>query len=189
MSKLPHVFSDASIRPNYVILGVYSEHLNITKSIKIHKQLSTSQAEELALKLAMKLTQGINCHYFVDNQQLAVKYSGIAYWIPREFNKQADSLTKVEGTPLGVTSVQDFIRANYSLKSKLKLIHKLLNFKTTRTIQQLIQHKQACSLLNAMLTRAERPDNCRTLIAKAKPLKQSDLVRLIRTYKPLIQNH
>ena len=182
MSKLPLVFSDASISKSTTTLAVYSSNLCISHIVSLPRVFSPDVAEELALKLAFTLTKGINCHYFVDNRQVADKYPQ-ANWIPRELNTAADTLSKQHTTftPLGTTSIASFIQANYPLPKKLKLVASIRNLKAD--ISVLVKDSLAKRLLNAILTRDERPMQYRTTIAKATTLKQAELVQILRVYQ------
>lgn len=182
MSKLPLVFSDASISKTATTLAVYSSNLAISYTISLPRVFSSDAAEELALKLAFTLTKGINCHYFVDNKQVANKYPQVN-WIPRELNTAADTLSKQHTTftSLGTTSIASFIQANYPLPKKLKLVASIRNLKADISI--LVKDSLAKRLLNAILTRDERPTQYRTTIAKATTLKQAELVQILRTYR------
>lgn len=182
MSKLPLVFSDASISKSTTTLAVYSSNLRISHIVSLPKVFSSDVAEELALKLAFTLTKGVNCHYFVDNKQVADKYPQVN-WIPRELNTAADTLSKQHATftPLGTTSVASFIQTKYTLNHKLKLISAVTGLEAS--ITTLVNHTLAKRLLNALLTRDERPSTFRATISKAKTLKQSELVGLLRVYQ------
>lgn len=182
MSKLPLVFSDASISKSTTTLAVYSSNLAISYTISLPRVFSSVVAEELALKLAFTLTKEVNCHYFVDNKQVADKYPQVN-WIPRELNTAADTLSKQHTTftPLGTTSVASFIQANYPLNHKLRLIAAITGLEAS--IITLVKHTLAKRLLNAILTRDERPMQHRTTIAKATTLKQAELVQILRTYQ------
>ena len=182
MSKLPLVFSDASISKSTTTLAVYSSNLAISHIVSLPRVFSSCVAEELALKLAFTLTKGVNCHYFVDNKQVADKYPQVN-WIPRELNTAADALSKqhTSFTPLGTVSIASFIQANYSLSKKLKLIASIRNLKAD--ISLLVKDSLAKRLLNAILTKDERPTQYRTIIAKATTLKQVELVQILRTYQ------
>ena len=184
MCKLPKVFSDASIQKKKVVIGVYSEDLNINYRYVIHNKLMTiTVAEELALKTAIHLTKDIKCHFFVDNQQVANKYRGIAYWIPREFNKQADALTKTPKTDLGAVGISNYIQSNYTEQQKIKLITAILGLPKISTINNLVNNKMACRLMQSLLLKNEKPRQFKKLINDAKPLKQRDLLHLIKTYQ------
>lgn len=182
MSKLPLVFSDASISKSTTTLAVYSSNLAISYTISLPRVFSPNIAEELALKLAFTLTKGVNCHYFVDNKQVADKYPQ-ANWIPRELNTAADTLSKQHTTftPLGTTSIASFIQAKYTLNHKLRLIAAITGLEAS--ITTLVKHTLAKRLLNVLLTRDERPSTFRATISKAKTLKQSELVGLLRVYQ------
>lgn len=191
----PHkVFSDASVTTNSTTVGIYCESLSIKYSHTVNKPMQVHQAEELALKLALKLTSSHLCHYFVDNKGLAIKYQSSTYsinWLPREFNKQADALTRAPkgptqfkpGTPqpLGIAAI---IQQQYPLNRKLKLISALLGVKST-DVPTIAQNKMGRRLLQALLTRAEKLDypNSRKLINNALPIKQQELVHMINTYR------
>lgn len=184
MCKLPKVFSDASIQEKKVVIGVYSEDLQIKYKYVVHnKRMSINVAEELALKTAMYLAKGTKCHFFVDNQQVADKYRGIAHWIPREFNKQADALTKTTGTSLGTTSIATYIQTNYNTQQKIKLIAALLGLSKLSTIGSLTNNKMACRLMQSLLLWNEKPKQSKKLIDKAVPVNQKDLLHLIKTYQ------
>ena len=182
MSKLPLVFSDASISKLTTTLAVYSSNLRISHIVSLPKVFSSDVAEELALKLAFTLTKGVNCHYFVDNKQVANKYPQVN-WIPRELNTAADTLSKQHATftPLGTTSVASFIQTKYTLNHKLKLISAITGLEAS--ITTLVNHTLAKRLLNVLLTRDERPSTFRAAISKAKTLKQSELIGLLRVYQ------
>lgn len=192
----PHkVFSDASVTTNSTTVGIYCDSLSIKYSHTINKPLQVHQAEELALKLAIQLTSNHLCHYFVDNKGLATKYQKHQLsinWLPREFNKQADALTRKSkkgpaklkpGTPqpLGLANT---IQQQYPLNRKLKLISAILGLKTTN-LNSIAQHKMGRRLLQSLLTRAEKQDypSCRKLVNSAIPVKQLELVHMINTYR------
>ena len=184
MCKLPKVFSDASIQENKVVIGVYSEDLQIKyKYVVYNKRMSIHVAEELALKTAMHLAKDTKCHFFVDNQYVADKYRGIAYWIPREFNKQADALTKTTGTSLGPTSIATYIQTNYSTQQKIKLIAAILGLSKLSTIGTLAKNKMACRLMQTLLLKHEKPAQSKKAISSAALLKQKELLHLIKTYQ------
>ena len=181
MSTLPHVFVDASCQPNSTTIGVYSKHLSISYSATVSKPLTSYQGELLALKVAISLTKGTNCHYFTDNQQLANSQPSNVTWIPREFNQAADKLSKRK-TNSPAISIATHIQQTYPLERKLKLIAALRGIKFT-SISKLTTDKMARRLLASLLTKAERPTECKKLLANALPIKQQELIRMIRTYQ------
>ena len=191
----PHkVFSDASVTTNSTTVGIYCDSLSIKYSHTINKPLQVHQAEELALKLALKLTSSHLCHYFVDNKGLATKYQSSAYsinWLPREFNKQADALTRAPKGPTQFKAgtsqplcIAAIIQQQYPLNRKLKLISALLGIKSTDVIT-IAQNRMGRRLLQSLLTRTEKLDypNSRKLINNAFPVKQIELIRMINTYR------
>lgn len=192
----PHkVFSDASVTTNSTTVGIYCKSLSIRYSHTVNKPMQVHQAEELALKLAIKLTTSHLCHYFVDNKGLATKYQNHSLsinWLPREFNKQADALTRKPkkgstqfkpGTPqpLGLATI---IQQQYPLNRKLKLISAILGLKST-DVNVLAQNNMGRRLLQTLLTKMEKQDypSCKKLVNNALPIKQTDLVRMINTYR------
>lgn len=184
MSKLPKVFSDASVQDKKVIIGVYSEDLQIIYKHTIYnKRMSVEVAEELALLAAIKITNGKNCHFFVDNMQVANRYRGVAHWVPREFNRQADALTKLSGTSIGAISITSYIQTNYTVQQKIKLICALLGLSKKATIGSLANNAMACRLMQGLLKREEKPKGCKKSIDKAKPLTQKEFIHLINTYR------
>lgn len=188
MSTLPHVFVDASCQPNSTTIGVYSRHLSISYSMTVNKSLTSYQGELLALKVAINLTKGTRCHYFTDNLQLANSQPFNVTWIPREFNQAADKLSKRKPNNqrkpnnLGTISIANYIQQTYSLKRKLKLIAVLRNIKSA-SISKLISDKMARRLLTSLLTKEERPTEYKKILADALPIKQQELLRMIRTYQ------
>lgn len=182
MSTLPHVFVDASCQPNSTTIGVYSSHLSISYSMTVNKSLTSYQGELLALKVAIKLTKGTRCHYFTDNLQLANSQPFNVTWIPREFNQAADRLSKRKLNNLGIISIANYIQQTYSLKRKLKLIAVLRGIKSA-SISKLITDKMARRLLTSLLTKKERPTEYKKLLADALPIKQQELLHMIRTYQ------
>ena len=181
MSKLPHVFSDASCSITTTTIAVYSPQLNIAHRATLHKKLDVNQAEELAFKLALKLTEGTKCHYFVDNQAIANKYKDLCYWIPRELNKSADALSKPDVVQPSTTAIATHIQQNYSLDKKLKLIAALRGLKCE--LKTLLADKTARRLMQSFLKKEEKPTQGKKLINDAKPIKQIELIQMIRTYQ------
>lgn len=111
MSKGARICFDASVKENGVVgIGVYDDSNNI----KLHKSYNTTlvptqsyKAEFIGMVTAMEyaFTNNLkNPNLFTDNQLLSkkgipdylIEKYGFArlYWIPREFNKTADHLSK-----------------------------------------------------------------------------------------------
>ena len=151
MSKLPHVFSDASVTQTQTVLSVVSSHLGIKKQIVLNKVVSTHKAEELALLVAKKLTLGTKCMYFTDNLHLAYRYGQEVNWIPRELNKEADKLTKVAKNATLPSGIGDYIIKNYDYKKKTK-VSKRYSQKELRRLTASIKAYRKSSILRKTIS-------------------------------------
>jgi hypothetical protein len=142
MSKKRLITFDASIRNDLVGIGIYdsTKKKKVHKSfIKPNKNFSALEAERMALVSALQYMQeeGIkDAHLFTDNQNLyneginkalIKKYASPnaeLFWLPREFNKEADALSKAGSKKvkkeLG-TNINDLKHStNFVLKTELK---------------------------------------------------------------------
>ena len=181
MSKLPHVFSDASVNETQTILGVVSLHLNIRRQVIINKKLDVAKAETLAILLAKKLTKGINCMYFTDNHTVAYKFGKEVNWIPREFNSLADSTARVKKPVNGIAT---FICHNYSTEKKFKLVNKALGGTVYKTFESLYKHSTVSKQLIKTLFKAkELPKGMSIKLHQVSAYKDKDLIKLLLPLK------
>ena len=187
MSKLPHVFSDASVTQTQTVLSVVSTHLGIKKQIVLNKVVSTHKAEELALLVAKKLTLGTKCMYFTDNLHLAYRYGQEVNWIPRELNKEADKLTKVTKNALLPSGIGDYIIKHYSYTKRLKLVNAILK-KNYEDLQQVSRHIGNIPYLGKQLVRTfftakEYPKQVSKKLTNINQFKDKEIIQLFKTIK------
>ncbi len=182
MSKLPHVFSDASVNETQTILGVVSLHLNIRKQIVINKKLDITKAETLAILLAKKLTEGTNCMYFTDNHSVAYRFGKEVNWIPRELNTLADKTARINKPVEGIGT---FICHNYSTEKKFKLVNKALGWTTIyKTFESLYNHSTVSKQLIKTLFKAkELPKGMSIKLHQVSAYKDKDLIKLLLPLK------
>ena len=181
MSKLPHVFSDASINETQTILGVVSLHLNIREQVVINKKLDITKAETLAILLAKKLTKGIPCMYFTDNHSVAYNFGKEVNWIPRELNTLADKTARITKPIEGVAT---YICNNYSTEKKFKLVNKALGGTIYKTFEQLYKHSTVSKRLVKSLFKAkELPKGMSVKLHEINGYKDKDLIKLLLPLK------
>lgn len=142
MSSKTLIMFDASIKKETIGLGVYdyTNDRKVFKSVPNTSNLSIKDAETLALILSLQYINEFNiakAHLFTDNmdvyntgitKNLLKKYaqkmnSVELFWIPREFNSEADYLSKQGSKEVAKTNINDIISSikntNKSLKEKL----------------------------------------------------------------------
>lgn len=142
MSKNKRICFDASIQDSVIGIGLYNDNDNV----KLHKSYNINldyresyKAEFVGLVTAMEYSYENNFKnpkLFTDNLKLAengipdylIKKYGYAelYWIPREFNKVADKLSKVakstKKTLTNSTEITWDTIKNMKQKQKLRLL-------------------------------------------------------------------
>lgn len=143
MSKNKRICFDASIQDTVIGIGIYNDNddIRLHQSYNINIDYRESyKAEFIGLVTALSYCYENNFKnpkLFTDNLKLAqngipsylIKKYGFAelYWIPREFNKEADKLSKVSKkehkvlTQVDISVTWDSIK-NMSNKNKLKLL-------------------------------------------------------------------
>lgn len=111
MSSLTKVCFDASIHDTYIGIGIFNfdtkEKLSFRVSLIQDKKIASIDAERIALVKAIHYLREQNitsAHLFTDNIELAEKGLSKTFknefsyltlnWIPREFNKDADKMSK-----------------------------------------------------------------------------------------------
>ena len=181
MSKLPHVFSDASVNETQTILGVVSLHLNIRRQIVINKKLDITKAETLAILLAKKLTEGTNCMYFTDNHSVAYRFGKEVNWIPRELNSLADKTARINKPVEGIST---FICHNYSTEKKFKLVNKILGGTVYKTFDDLYKHSIVSKqLIKTFFKAKELPKGMSGRLHQVLAYKDKDLIKLLLPLK------
>jgi len=147
MSKGSRICFDASIQESRIGVGIYNDN----NKTKIHKSYNISlnfnesyKAEFIGLVTALEYCYTENIikpKLFTDNLELAEKGipeylkekygSAKLYWIPREFNKVADKLSKASKNVSKPLKKEEQITRGYILnldyKKKLKLVKMLAN--------------------------------------------------------------
>ena len=168
---LPHVFTDASVTPTSTTIGIYCPQLSVSKSITLSRTMSPSMAEELAHLYARKIIP--DAHYFTDNLTVATRL-GI-HWIPREYNKVADALTRPPTIPI----IGHHLQAKYSLAHKLALIRKVTG-QTGTTVLELYNsnHQLTRRLLLTLLKPADKPKAIKAALNDYKGISNSEFIQL-----------
>lgn len=159
MSKRARICFDASVKEDGVVgIGVYDDSNNI----KLHKSYNTNltpaqsyKAEFIGMVTAMEyaFTNDLkNPNLFTDNQLLAkkgipdylIEKYGFAklYWIPREFNKTADHLSKSSKNVSDPVTVEYIDSFNPNKRKKLL---KLLTINDFR--KKMLKYFCNCDLL------------------------------------------
>jgi len=136
MSKGQKICFDASIRNGVVGIGIWDYSTKFKKYVSFPSDNPSSYiAEKMALAVAMEYAHSkkyINPYYFTDNSKLAeegipnkfkIKYgTGRLHWIPREFNKEADELSKKGSdviSKVSISSLEDNKTETFNLILKL----------------------------------------------------------------------
>ena len=180
--NLPKIYTDASVTDTKTILGIFSDDLSISHSVELNFPTKPHLAEELAHVLAKCLVQTPS-NYHTDNLALAQKLN--LTWIPRHQNRNADVLTRAE-QPIIPVSRAAFIRDNYPLPKKLKLIATILNIPST-DFYVIMKHSNMAKLLLFTLTvKSEWPSYARKNVFSTQhtpTLKDRDLVQLLLKIK------
>jgi hypothetical protein len=127
---------DASVRNGLVGIGIWDFEKKVKKYVSFSSNNTSSYtAEKMALAVAMEYAYSNsykNPYYFTDNSTLAEngipkdfikKYgNGRLHWIPREFNLEADELSKLGSKVVGNTSInslEDNISKEFNLIESL----------------------------------------------------------------------
>lgn len=151
---LPHVFTDASVTDTCTTIAIHSPQLGINKSITLPRRMQVHLAEELAYLYARKIVT-VDAHFFTDSIIVANKV-GIN-WIPREYNKTADRLSKkhTNGTP--ISNISHYIMKTYPFATRLRLANRA--FGTSHTcLFSLSKHSiLAKRLVHSIFFSSERP--------------------------------
>lgn len=172
---LPHVFTDASVTKTSTTIGIYCASLNISKSITIPRPLDIGTAESLAYLYAKRIIT-TPAHFFTDNKEVAAKYN--INWLPREYNKKADALTR----PIPINFNIGHHLLKYPLTTKLKLVCKIAGIdyepirKASCPVTKLTKLRDvlALRLLHTLLTGSERPKSIKHILQDQKGITNKE---------------
>lgn len=153
MSSLPHVFTDASVSSTTTTLAVYCPQLSISYSHTLPRTLQAHEAELLAHRLGRKLVP--DAHYFTDNMHVATTV-GI-HWIPREYNRQADKLSKNHSGGTPVSNICHYLLKTYSYEQRLRLANRALSASFLCIHKMSLHSAYAKRLVHSIFTSTERP--------------------------------
>lgn len=178
---LPHVFTDASVTKTSTTIGIHCQSLNINKALTLSRPLDISTAESLAYLYAKKLIT-TPAHFFTDNKEVAAKYN--INWIPREYNKKADALTRP--APIDINIGHYLLQ--FPLATKLKLICKLTGRdhgpirRSSCPVTKLarLNHKLTLRLLHTLLTGKERPKAIKHILQDHKGITNKEFQSLLK---------